>query len=182
MTAVYAESSAVLAWLLGEPTQRRALAELQTAYDVVTSALTLVECARGLLRARLARRIKPTEELAALALLGEAASSWTVLNVTDQVVDGARPSFPRRPASGNGGSVRRGTRRRPGCDARRPSARQCAGAGNGNRAGLATDVRLRCRNRQLINAVSLAKIDADIRSRSEEHTSELQSRFGISYA
>ena len=49
---LYAESSAVLAWLLGEPAGRDVRALLAKADRVVTSALTAVECARALARAR----------------------------------------------------------------------------------------------------------------------------------
>jgi len=47
---VYAESSAVLAWLLGEPSQNVVLEQLRGAERVVSSSLTALECARGLAR------------------------------------------------------------------------------------------------------------------------------------
>ena len=49
---VYAESSAVLSWLLGEPSGPAVCRALQTAEFVVTSDLTLIECDRALHRAR----------------------------------------------------------------------------------------------------------------------------------
>ena len=52
---VYAESSAVLAWLLGESSQTQVLRELQGAERVVSSVLTGLVCARGLARARASR-------------------------------------------------------------------------------------------------------------------------------
>lgn len=94
---LYAESSAVLSWLLGEPAQRRVIAELEAAEQVVTSALTGVECARALARARAAQRIRAVEERAALHLLDEAIGSWHVLDVSEDVIARARGEFPREP-------------------------------------------------------------------------------------
>ncbi len=47
---LYVESSAVLAWLLGEVEGRVARRQLASADLVITSDLTLVECDRVLLR------------------------------------------------------------------------------------------------------------------------------------
>ena len=49
---LYAESSAVLAWLFGEPVGDVAREALAGAEMVLASELTLVECDRVLLRAR----------------------------------------------------------------------------------------------------------------------------------
>ena len=84
---VYAESSAVLAWLLGEPSQFVVMRELERADRVVTSALTAVECSRGVARARAAGRITATDELAALRLLNVAELSWDVHDLSDDVRD-----------------------------------------------------------------------------------------------
>ena len=97
MNAVYAESSAVLSWLLGEAGHEAVLEELSTADQVVTSTLTIIECSRALARARSTRRVKPAEELAALRLLDEAAASWHVLDISDRVAERACASFPHEP-------------------------------------------------------------------------------------
>jgi predicted nucleic acid-binding protein len=94
---VYAESSAVLAWLLGEPSQFVALATLRKADSVVTSSLTAVECSRGVARARSLGRISPGDELAALRLLDVAESSWDVHDLSDDVMARARAAFPSEP-------------------------------------------------------------------------------------
>ncbi|MFN0180196.1 MAG: type II toxin-antitoxin system VapC family toxin [Gemmatimonadales bacterium] len=94
---VYAESSGVLAWLLGEPTADLVRAELASAERVITSALTAVECARGLSRARRQGRIDGTAELAALRLLDVAESNWDVHRITDRVLARARARFPVEP-------------------------------------------------------------------------------------
>ena len=97
MILLYAESSAVLAWLLGEPTQDAIIDALSGADVVATSALTMVECVRGLRRARITRRISAAEEDAATRLLDSALRSWNILELTDDVVQHARQRFPHEP-------------------------------------------------------------------------------------
>jgi uncharacterized protein len=97
VSVVYAESSAVLAWLLGEPRQNSVLAVLSAADRVVSSTLTVIECSRGLARARALGRATAAEELAALHLLDEAATAWSVLDISDRVAHRARGPFPLEP-------------------------------------------------------------------------------------
>jgi len=97
VTVVYAESSAVLGWLLGESRQAEVVSVLAGASRVVTSALTPLECARGLARARQMDRISAAEELAALRLLDTAAASWNVMDLSDRVTERARAEFPHEP-------------------------------------------------------------------------------------
>ena len=94
---VYAESSAVLAWLLGEPSQHLVRLSRAEADRVVSSSLTALECARGLLRARHGRRLKSAEELAALQLLDVVGRGWDVLDLSERVLARARESFPVEP-------------------------------------------------------------------------------------
>jgi predicted nucleic acid-binding protein len=97
VTVLYAESSAVLSWLLGEPRQRDVVAELSKATNVVTSSITAIECSRALLRARVDRRLSAAEEMAALRMLDEAVERWTTLGISTEVDDRARREFPREP-------------------------------------------------------------------------------------
>jgi predicted nucleic acid-binding protein len=97
MTVVYAESSAILSWLLGQAKHQLVIGELAAADRVVTSTLTVVECARALARARATGRLSEGDELAALRLLDQAAAAWSVLDVSDRVAERARGSFPREP-------------------------------------------------------------------------------------
>lgn len=94
---VYAESSAVLAWLLGEASQTHVLAQLRAADRVVTSSLTAAECARGLLRARLQNRISREHEMAALRMLDVAESTWDVHDLSETIMRGARSELPIEP-------------------------------------------------------------------------------------
>jgi predicted nucleic acid-binding protein len=91
------ESSAVLAWLLGEPSQHATLEALRSAEHVFTSALTSVECARGVARARSSGRITAVEELAALRLLDEAEPGWHVHDLSEVVLSRARDRLPVEP-------------------------------------------------------------------------------------
>ncbi len=93
----YAESSAVLTWLLGEPqgaTVRRLLAD---AERVVASTLTSVECARAVARGVISERLGPADELAALRLLDMVSASWVTLEMTGRVLDRACARFPHEP-------------------------------------------------------------------------------------
>ena len=94
---VYAESSGVLAWLLGEPNGDLVRRSLADADRVVASSLTTLECARALARARTARRVTAAGELAALRLLDVAQSNWDVHDLSDRVLARARARFPVEP-------------------------------------------------------------------------------------
>lgn len=97
MSVVYAESSAVLTWLLDEPRHSDVIQALGGADYVVTSALTAIECARGLARARHAERISAAGERTALRALNDAAVSWHVMDIGDAVSARARAGFPLEP-------------------------------------------------------------------------------------
>ncbi|MGE0553879.1 MAG: type II toxin-antitoxin system VapC family toxin [Gemmatimonadales bacterium] len=94
---VYAESSAVLAWLLGEPTATAVRTALGGAERVVSSSLTAVECARALARGRASGRVTSRDELAALRLLDVATGNWDVHDLTERVLSRARLPFPVEP-------------------------------------------------------------------------------------
>lgn len=94
---LYAESSAVLAWLLDEPTApvvRRLLGEAEV---VIASDLTLIECDRVLLRAVALEELTEAEAADRRAHLTAAAAHWQVLRIAAEVVDRARQPFPGDP-------------------------------------------------------------------------------------
>lgn len=94
---VYAESSAVLSWLLGEENGdaiRRILADAQA---VLASELTLIECERCLIRARVSEGMPEATSAERLAHLEQAATHWTVLTMGQEVVERARSTFPAEP-------------------------------------------------------------------------------------
>ena len=94
---LYAESSAVLAWLLGEPTGNELARLLGGAARVVTSSLTGVECARALGREHREGRLSAVQELAALRLLDDAATGWHIHELSEAVLTRARLRFPSEP-------------------------------------------------------------------------------------
>lgn len=94
---LYAESSAVLAWLLGEERGepvRRLLAE---AESIVTSDLTLVECDRVLVRALHHGQIAEAVAADLRATLNAAALHWYRLRIADEIVERACRPFPGEP-------------------------------------------------------------------------------------
>lgn len=94
---VYAESSAIVAWLLGEDERDRVMRALATAARVVTARLTLVECARAIAHARREHRLDDVGALAAQQLLEHAAAEWTVIDLVGEVMTRAASSFPVEP-------------------------------------------------------------------------------------
>jgi predicted nucleic acid-binding protein len=95
--AVYLETSALLAWLLGEPAGDIVRQTLDGAPVVVTSRLTLVEAARGLLRAEHERRVSAAERHALTGMLAAAAAGWFRLAIADPTCERAERPFPIEP-------------------------------------------------------------------------------------
>ncbi len=94
---VYAESSAVLAWLLGEARGAEVRSVLESASFVVTSDLTLVECDRALQRALTLGQISMQRYSELRSEVGRIASRWTLLRLSDDIVARARERFPEEP-------------------------------------------------------------------------------------
>jgi uncharacterized protein with PIN domain len=94
---IYAESSAVLAWLLGEEAAARVREVLANAEHVIASDLTLLECDRVLIRALALGEIEETAAADRRAHLNDAAAHWHLLRVSSDIVDRARRPFPAEP-------------------------------------------------------------------------------------
>jgi len=94
---VYAESSAVLAWLLGEETGDAVREVLQHAELVMASDLMLVECDRVLIRAVTMGEIDEAAAADRRAYLNAAASHWHLWRVSLDIVERARHPFPAEP-------------------------------------------------------------------------------------
>lgn len=91
---LYAESSAVLAWLLLEREGLRVDRLLTAAESVISSDLTLIECDRALLRAAAIGRLSATEASDRKRELSALASAWSVLRISPEIVERARRPFP----------------------------------------------------------------------------------------
>lgn len=94
---LYAESSAVLAWLLGETRAPAIRDHFSSAEFVIASDLTLVECDRVLIRAATLGELTEAEAAGRRAALSTAAAHWTVLRLSGEVIDRARQPFPKEP-------------------------------------------------------------------------------------
>jgi uncharacterized protein with PIN domain len=95
--SLYAESSAVLAWLLDEESAASIRELLAAQKIVVASDLTLIECDRALHRAVVLGELTEAEAADRRAHLATAAAHWTVLRVGPEVIDRARQTFPGPP-------------------------------------------------------------------------------------
>jgi predicted nucleic acid-binding protein len=91
----YIESSALLAALLEH--DAAALKALRADGRRVTSALTFAEGPRALIRAKIAGRVTPDEERAALRALQTFERRCAVVAVTDAVLTRAGRPFPVEP-------------------------------------------------------------------------------------
>jgi hypothetical protein len=94
---IYAESSAVLAWLLGEPEGAQVREVLSGAELVLSSDLTLIECDRVLVRAIASEAITEAAAADRRAILNGAVAHWHVLHLDSEIVDRARRPFPGEP-------------------------------------------------------------------------------------
>jgi predicted nucleic acid-binding protein len=95
--SLYAESSAVLAWLLDESAAPQVRKSLASADMVVASDLTIVECDRVLHRAAALGDLTEADAADRRAHLATAASHWHVLRIGPEVVERARQPFPGPP-------------------------------------------------------------------------------------
>ena len=94
---LYAESSAVLAWLLDENSAAGVRRLLSAAEIIVASDLTLIECDRVILRAAALGQLTEAEAADRRAHLTAAASHWQILRVAPEIVERARQPFPGEP-------------------------------------------------------------------------------------
>ena len=95
--SLYAESSAVLAWLLDEAAGTFVRQTLSETVIVLASDLTLIECDRVLHRAAALGELTEAEVADRRAHLATAAAHWHVLRLGPEVVDRARRPFPGDP-------------------------------------------------------------------------------------
>lgn len=95
--SLYAESSAVLGWLLDENAAADVRRSLAAAEIVVASDLTLIECDRVILRAAALGELTEADAADRRAHLTAAASHWQVLRIAPEIVERARQPFPGEP-------------------------------------------------------------------------------------
>jgi predicted nucleic acid-binding protein len=94
---LYAESSAVLGWLLDESSAVDVRRSLAAAEIIVASDLTLIECDRVIFRAAALGELTEAEAADRRAHLTAAASHWQILRIAPEIVERARQPFPGEP-------------------------------------------------------------------------------------
>ena len=94
---LYAESSAVLAWLLDQPQGAGAAAALAAADLVLASDLTVVECNRVIVRAVALGDLHEADASDRQARLNAVSARWTLLGLDDEILERARRPFPIEP-------------------------------------------------------------------------------------
>lgn len=94
---LYAESSAVLAWLLDEPTAPSVREALAGAEMVLASDLTLLECDRAIIRLANSRRVREAQAADEKARLSRVAAHWMLLSLSADIIERARRPFPVEP-------------------------------------------------------------------------------------
>ncbi|MBI2893870.1 MAG: type II toxin-antitoxin system VapC family toxin [Deltaproteobacteria bacterium] len=94
---VYAETSAVLRWLLGGSKDGAIRSCLGGAERVVTSRLTLAEVRRVLLRAVVTKTLGAAQAAQARAAFGVELPSWDIVEITEEVWLRAEQRFPVEP-------------------------------------------------------------------------------------
>jgi predicted nucleic acid-binding protein len=94
---LYADSSAVLAWLLEEATAGSVEQAFDLADGVVASDLTLVECDRALVRAHILGLLSEMEAVRRRAVLEAVSVNWMILKLDREVLERSRRRFPAEP-------------------------------------------------------------------------------------
>ena len=97
MKVVYAETSAVVAWLLGDESGLLARRGLDSADQIVASVLTLLEATRGIRRAASERRISAVNASRLQGLLTQTTTAWQLLEITPDIRVRAAEPFPIEP-------------------------------------------------------------------------------------
>ena len=94
---LYAETSAVLRWLFGEDGSDAIRAALAAARKVTSSRLTLIETRRVVRRAEREGRLTAAQSVDVLAVFAQAASTWAILEIPEEVARRAEDGFPDEP-------------------------------------------------------------------------------------
>lgn len=84
---LYVESSAIAAWLLGEPDGEKARQVLKTAKMVFTSRLTLIELERAMTVGVVLKRFNEKAALAMRKQLASVSAHWSILELSDAVLN-----------------------------------------------------------------------------------------------
>jgi len=94
---LYAESSAVLTWLLSQEDAPKIGSTLAEAELIFSSDLTLLECERVLVRGSATGELSEGEVTNRQVILRTAAQHWMLLGFAPAVIERAQRTFPNEP-------------------------------------------------------------------------------------
>ncbi len=94
---LYAESSAVLAWLLEQEHGETVAATLAESELIIASDLTLIECDRVLIRAVVLNVLREADAVQRQARLNAVSTRWTLFGLDEEIMERARRPFPAEP-------------------------------------------------------------------------------------
>ena len=97
MNAIYIESSALLAWLLGETKGFKIASILNREAIIATSSLTLLETERNLIRAEKEGNLLAADRQKLKGLLAKSVAHWTRMEVTEEVQARVKEPFSTEP-------------------------------------------------------------------------------------
>jgi predicted nucleic acid-binding protein len=94
---LYAETSAVLRWLFAEEDGEAIRSALVAAEKVTSSRLALIEIRRVVHRAEREGRITAAQAADLLAVFAQAAATWAILEISEEIARRAGDGFPSEP-------------------------------------------------------------------------------------
>lgn len=94
---LYAESSAVLTWLLSQERESEIEKVLAEAELIISSDLTMLECERVLVRGNAIGKIAESELTRRQVMLRKAGQHWMLLGFDPPVIERAQRPFPNEP-------------------------------------------------------------------------------------
>lgn len=94
---LYAESSAVLAWVLSQERESEVESALAGAELIISSDLTMLECERVLVRGNAVGELSEAELTRRQVMLRTAAQHWMLLGFDHPVIERAQRPFPNEP-------------------------------------------------------------------------------------
>ena len=97
MSAVYAETSAVLAWLFGEESAETVVSVIDGARSVLTSTLTDLEVRRSLVRAEVTGILTPAAVAHLTGVFESVSRAWIAAEITPDIRVRAASRFPVEP-------------------------------------------------------------------------------------
>jgi predicted nucleic acid-binding protein len=97
LKSVYFETSALLAWILGEPNGVKIKKTIDEAETVVTSVLTILEAERALIRAEATGLLSAGDAEKLRGLLARSKAGWLLMEISEDVRDRVKRFFPVEP-------------------------------------------------------------------------------------